>query len=320
MPIFKINNSKLEPISEKKIDLERDIQRPTEQNLETVFGLKFVCGALNQEFCVRVNEQDFYIDTVGFDESEKSIFLIEYKKEKSFSIIDQGFAYLSAMLNNKAEFVLEINERLNKKYSKRDINWEQSRIIFISNEFTNYQKSAINFKDLPMMLYKVRILDNGLIDYDEIKPHRTSESINKFIKDKKVQAVSREIKVYGQEDHFKPDWNLPLELFNILRQRILELDSNIIEKIQKHYIVFKASINGQQYNFCEIVAQASGLMIHLDIKINEISDPAHIVQDCLKVGHWATGNTKFRVTEIAGLEYAMTLIEQAHNDVIGKNI
>lgn len=27
MPIFKINNSKLEPISENKIDLERDIQK-----------------------------------------------------------------------------------------------------------------------------------------------------------------------------------------------------------------------------------------------------------------------------------------------------
>lgn len=33
MPIFKILNSKLEPISEKKIDLERDIQKLSEQNL-----------------------------------------------------------------------------------------------------------------------------------------------------------------------------------------------------------------------------------------------------------------------------------------------
>lgn len=34
MPIFKINNSRLEPISEKKIDLGCDIQKLTEQNLE----------------------------------------------------------------------------------------------------------------------------------------------------------------------------------------------------------------------------------------------------------------------------------------------
>lgn len=177
MPIYTIQNNLLKPISEKKFDLEHDIQKLTETNLKTIFGLSFVSGSLNQEFSVRAQEQDFYIDTLAFDEAQKSFVIIEYKKDKSFSVIDQGFAYLSAMLNHKADFILEANERLHKNLTKKDIDWEQSRVIFISPEFTNYQRNAINFKDLPIFLYEVRIYENNVVEFDPIKPYRTTESI-----------------------------------------------------------------------------------------------------------------------------------------------
>ena len=114
MPVFQHINNKLSQIKEKKVDLEKNIQRLTELNLETIFGLKFVSGSLNGEFAVKAQEQDFYIDTLAFDEAQRSLVIIEYKKDRSFSVIDQGFAYLSAMLNHKADFVLEINEKLGK--------------------------------------------------------------------------------------------------------------------------------------------------------------------------------------------------------------
>src|SRR3990167_5463925 len=196
MPVFFKVNNKLSQIKEKKADLERDIQQLTELNLETIFGLKFVSGSLNSEFSVRAQEQDFYIDTLAIDEAQRSIVIIEYKKDKSFSVIDQGFAYLSAMLNHKADFVLEINERLKKNFTKKDIDWEQSRIIFISPEFTNYQRNAINFKDLPLYLYEVRLYENDLYEFDPIKPYKTTESIGKLSNDKIIQSVSKEVKVY----------------------------------------------------------------------------------------------------------------------------
>ena len=47
MPLFKINHQKLELIDEKSINLERDIQRLTEQNLKKIFGLEFICSEFN---------------------------------------------------------------------------------------------------------------------------------------------------------------------------------------------------------------------------------------------------------------------------------
>ncbi len=318
MAIFKNNNSKLTYVKAQKLALEKDIQKLTEGNLDVIFGLKFISGSLNREFSVRANEQDFYLDTLAFDESKQSFVIIEYKKEKSFSVIDQGFAYLAAMLNNQAEFILEANEKLGKSFSKKDINWEESRVIFISNEFTNYQRNAINFKDLPIYLYEARIYENGLVEYDPIKPYRTSVSIKKISKDKTIEAVTKQVKVYSLDDLFNPSWSNSKELFDQLREKIMKLGPGISENIVKYYIAYKVLRNGQSYNFVEIVPQANGLKIYLDIKKSELKDQQNITEDATKVGHWATGSVKFGIQSLDEIDYAINLILQSFTKFYSK--
>ena len=103
MPIFKIEGKTLVSVKELQIDLEKDIQNLTEANLELVFDLKFI----SSEFSLH----NFRIDTLAFDDENNSFVIIEYKRDRSFSIIDQGYAYLYLMLNNKADFILEYNEK-----------------------------------------------------------------------------------------------------------------------------------------------------------------------------------------------------------------
>jgi RecB family endonuclease NucS len=47
------------------------------------------------------------IDTLAFDETSKAFIIIEYKRDKNISVIDQGFTYLGLMLENKADFIVE---------------------------------------------------------------------------------------------------------------------------------------------------------------------------------------------------------------------
>ena len=42
MPIFSVKDGKLELISEVQLNLEMDIQRMVEKNMNTVFGLNFI--------------------------------------------------------------------------------------------------------------------------------------------------------------------------------------------------------------------------------------------------------------------------------------
>ena len=299
MSIFKITQNQLTPIKEKPIKLEKDLQNLTENNLETVFGLKFVAS----EFSLH----NFRIDTLAFDEESKAFVIIEYKKDKNFSVIDQGYAYLSLMLENKADFILEYKERMNKNLKKDEIDWSQSRIIFVAPFFTNYQQNAINFKDLPIELWKVTKYENDTILFDQIQSSGKSESINTISKNQKIQKVSKEVKVYTEEEHLKNTSEDIRELYQNLKERILELGEGIEIKPKKVYIGF---ISGR--NFVDILPQKNQLKLWLNLKKGSLDDPKKYAKDVSTTGHWGNGDYEIIVDPKTDLDYLMTLIKQAY--------
>lgn len=315
MAIYIKSGNRIKPVKQTSFDLEKDIQKLVEENLETIFGLKFVSGVSNNEFSVRVQEQDFYIDTLAFDEHQKSFVIVEYKKDKNFSVIDQGFSYLSAMLHNKAEFVLELNRRLEKTFDKKDIDWERSRLIFISPEFTNYQKNAINFKDLPFSLYEVRVYENGIVEFDPINPFKTTESIQAFTKDKIVKDVSREVKVYTLDDLVKPNWDTTLTLLSEFEKQLLEAQSETKIKYTKKYIAYMSE-HGR--NYIEIIPQQQGLKIYYRFPHNYVKSSLKI-EDCSKVGHWTNGVSFIYLSETEQIPEAVKLAKESflylHKDI-----
>lgn len=308
MAIYKNDSGKLTSINKSKFDLEKEIQKLTEENLDTIFGLKYVSGSLNREFSVKAQEQDFYIDTLAFDEQEKSFVIIEYKKDRSFSVIDQGFSYLSAMLNNKAEFVLEVNERLEKTYSKDDIDWEQSRLIFISPEFTNYQKNAINFKDLPFFLYEVVAYGGGLVEFDQVKPFRATESINTFTKDKLINEVSQSVKVYDIDDLFKSDWGESRQVFEKARSEILQIDPRISDKVNKNHLVFGIG----HKKFCTLVPYKSKVVLDMHrTHPDNLDDPdKKVIYHERSPEYYGQHISHFTITSEDDISYAIYLAKQ----------
>ena len=99
MDLYKVKNNKIEQVDRESFKLEKDIQSLVEKNLDTLFELEFVCT----EFTIG----EFRLDTLCFDNETNSFVIVEYKKGSSYSVIDQGYSYLSVMLNNKSDFILE---------------------------------------------------------------------------------------------------------------------------------------------------------------------------------------------------------------------
>lgn len=235
MATFGIKKNKFTKIKEKKFDYEKDLQKLVEGNLNEIFGLDFVSGALNKQFIINNRE----IDTFAFDTQTKSFVVIEYKRDKSFSIIDQGYTYLALLLNNKAEFILHYNEVKNKNLRKDDIDWSQSRVIFIAREFTPYQRGAIEFKDLQFELWEVQLMEGNLVSFNQVKAAETKESITKVTRSKEVAEVSKEVKNPTYEEH-KKRANKDIQiLLEDLRERIFTLDENVKEKPVKNYLGYK---------------------------------------------------------------------------------
>ena len=141
MDLYQITKSGLKAVEKSAFDLEKDIQALVEANLSNLFDLQFV----SSEFTVG----EFRIDTLGFDEEASAFVIIEYKKGSSYSVVDQGYSYLSTMLESKAEFILEFQERTGKALKRDEVDWTQSRVIFVSPAFNTYQKNSVNFRDMP---------------------------------------------------------------------------------------------------------------------------------------------------------------------------
>lgn len=302
MPIFKIHNSNLTPIKEIPLAFEKDLQKITENNLKTIFGLDFV----SSEFALH----QFRIDTLAFDNETKSFVIIEYKRDRSLSVVDQGYAYLALMLNNKADFILEYNERERENLERKNIDWSQSRVLFLANSFTTYQQNAINFKDLPIELWEVKKYDNGTIFYSQLKPAESKESIKTISKNKTIENVSREVKKYSVEDHFKKGWENSRDLFDDIRNKILEIDPRIEEKVNKYYIGYKIGA----FNLCTIHVFRSKLRLDLvRVDREDLKDPEGKV---VKIQWQELGGGKqcnYVIKNEGDIGYALFLIKQVYN-------
>jgi len=301
MFLFKVEmDSQLKQIMQRKFSSEAELQRICEENLNTIFQLQFV----RSEFPLH----NFRIDTVAFDSASKAFVLIEYKRDKNFSVVDQGFAYLSLMLNNKADFILEYNENCNLNLKRTDVDWSQSRVYFVSPAFTAYQKQSINFKDLPIELWEVNFFDNREILFIPQRPVGATESIKTVSKQSvDIEKVSRELKVYTEDDHTSRTSNEVKILYEKLRDLILGIDNSVTMKPAKYWVGFASG----KKNFCDIVLQKRALKLYLNLKWGEIDDPAKLGRNVSKVGHWGNGDYEFELTTSSNFAYISNLIEQS---------
>ena len=297
MALYQINK-KLEYIKEKPFKLEKEIQELTEQNLKTVLGLEFV----KSEFALN----NFRIDSLAFDKEANAFVIIEYKRDKNFSVIDQGYAYLSLMLNNKADFILEFNESQNTTLKRNDVDWSQSRVLFVSPAFTNYQREAIYFKDLPIELWEVKRFENNTISFEQIQKAGAKESIKTISKtDNTIDKVVKEIKVYSEQEHLNNVSEEIKELYEKLKNAVLNLD-NLEIKPKKKYIAFVAGTN-----VIDVWPQRKALKIWINMNREELDDPKGLTRDISKIGHWGNGEYELQINSDEDLEYILSLVKQS---------
>ena len=299
MKLYNIRqDSELEPIKELPFKLEKDIQKICENNLEVIFELNFV----KSEFSLN----NFRIDTLAFEKEAQSFVIIEYKRDKNFSVIDQGYAYLSLMLNNKADFILEYNENCKDSLKKADVDWSQSKVIFVSPSFTPYQREAINFKDLPIELWEIKRYSNGSLIYNQIKTSGAQESIKTISKqDETIDKVSKEIKVYTEQEHLNKADDETRELYEKLKNAVLILD-NIEIKPTKLYVAFVADSN-----VVDVQIQHNRLKMWLNLAKGDLDDPKNLTRDVSNVGHWGNGHYELKIDDDENLEYVVSLIKQS---------
>lgn len=299
MSIYANKNGTISQVKEKPFKLEKEIQQLFEDNLSTIMGLELV----KSEFSIK-NKR---IDTLAYDHQNNAFIIIEYKRDKNISVVDQGFTYLGLMLENKADFIIEYNESLKKQLKRDDVDWSQTRVVFVSTSFTENQRLATNFKDIAIELWEVKRFENDTVSITPIKKSKSAESIKPITQqNKELKAVQDEIKVYTEEDHLVKPTEEIKELYELVRNRILALTDDVELIPQKMYIAFRKD----KKNFAYLHLQKKNLKIWLNAKWGEINEPKGIAYDVSNKGHYGYGDYEIDMKDDSQLEYILSLIKE----------
>lgn len=307
MKLYKPHSGSLQRVKTVPFKLEKEIQQLVEDNVSSLFELEFIKSELSYG--------NFRFDTLCFDKELNSFVIIEYKKGSSYSVIDQGYTYLSLLLNNKSDFILEYNETLDKNIKRDEVDWSQSKVIFISPQFTDYQKNSINFKNLPFELWEITRYTDESIGLNKISTESNvdiNSTISNESSDGVVRKVSKEIIRYDEEYHLsknknRPDW--VSELYRKLKNRILELGDNIEIRFGKQTIGFS-----NNKVFSDLILYNKGVGVVINLKKGKLKDSLNLTEDLSDKGHWGSGDYRIWLKSEDNLEYTISLIRQSYQN------
>lgn len=111
---------------------------------------------------------------------------------------------------------------------------------------------------------------------------------------------------YTHADHPHLQGGLARELFEAFRAQVLALDECVNEEFLKLYVAYKA-----ETNFVDVVPQAKGLRLSLNLGFPEIHDPNGMCRDVTNLGRWGNGNVEVRLERHADITYVVGLVRQA---------
>jgi predicted transport protein len=287
MTVFSQTGDMLTKITETPFKLEKELQILVEKNTQAIFGIDFV----KTEF--ELNR--LRIDSLCFDKKSKAFVIIEYKKEQNYSVIDQGATYRNLLLKNPAEFILLCNEAYDKNLKKSDVNWDKTKVIFVSPEFTENQRTALEESEKPTELWTVKRYSNKIIVFDQIQSEKRSSSnqIN-------ISACSEDIHLEKADDDIKT-------LYVKLKNKILSTFHDVVVEPKQTYIAFKHRVN-----FVDVIVQKSNLKLVINMKKGTLDDPKNLVRDISVLqGHFGNGDYEIQIKDNSDLDYVLGLVGQS---------
>lgn len=294
MPIFKIAGKRIEKIKPTKFlgsDKEKQLQRLMENNLCAVFEMTFIGSEYSTTHGGR-------IDTLAIDRDNRPV-IIEYKADKSATILLQGLYYMDWLVENKAEYEKVVKLKLRKEVP---INWKSGiRLILIAKSFEIWDKFAVNRIKEEVELYEYTIYENN-----ELKLEKTTLP-------KDFRGIPRtsitSIAEYTIEDQMKKIKSETVKKFvNKLRDKIKLISEDIEERAIKAHITFKSTAR-----FVLIHPQANQFWFDVKLPKNEIKKQ---FKDLDVRPHKDAVFTHIRCNEKTNLEHLVLLAEQAFENTL----
>lgn len=318
MPVFLNVDGKLKKLSLVSLDKEKALQKLVEDNLLEVLDIRFLASEYQTTNGGR-------IDTLAID-SDGAPVIIEYKRSRNDSVINQALSYLKWLKAQKKEFFeMLVLKKLGTPYVA-EIDWLNPRIICIAESYSKFDIDSLEVIPLRLELYKFHYYQNNLfvldrINGDDEKPGNNSNAISekvntkisehhgeKILITKSTSTDLDKISKHNLEKQLNRGQHAIKSLFGILQKKILEFDESIYEKINTNNVAFRIS-----KMFAEVHIQKDNIIIYL--RPIEYNDPVGMIFKVPDTHRW-TLNRGVRIKNESELHYIMSFIEQSYKDIL----
>ena len=291
MPLFNRNGGKLELIRPQEIDLEKNLQNLIENNLEEIFGCRFVAS----EFSTGLVHSG-RIDTIALSEDNNPV-IIEYKKVESSSLLNQSLFYLHWLYDHKGDFQIAVNKTL----GNIEIDWSNIRVICIAPKYKKYDLHAAEVMGAPIELWKYKNYENGMFNLEEV--FKNGKNTTKQPEQPVDIGASPS---WTYETHSNKLGSVQLkELLEEVKEYIMGLDESVEEAPKKLYIAYKIAKN---FVCVECFKKKIGLYLKFTQEYIKECEKKGIGRDMTRIGHFGTGNFEFVINGREDLEMAKELI------------
>ncbi len=312
MPIFEIEKGVTKRIKPTQFSLEKDLQKLMESNLKIIFNCEFVAT----EFSTG-NLHSGRIDTLALSEDFNPV-IIEYKKVASSELINQSLYYLHWIKDHKGDFQIAVNKALGKEI---EVDWSDIRVICLAPEYKKYDLHAVQVMGANIELWQYKIYENGILNIEEVYRKNPSASTTMIEENGKnpimveagrKAAITRRTANHTIEQHIENQSERIIELFNLIREYIVELDTSIEEAAKKHYIAYKTS-----QNFVCLQIYKNKISLYLKLNPDDVKPMPKQGRDMREIGHFGTGDFELTIKSLQDFEETRDLINKALQNIGG---
>jgi len=298
VPIFKVQSGKLKKLNIISLDKEKNLQSLLETNLMEALELRF----LATEFVTTAGGR---IDSVAIDANGAPV-IIEYKRNRNDNVINQALSYLKWLKTQKPAFFEKlVQDQLGKDVAdKIKLDWNNPRVICIAESYSKFDIDTVEVVPLRIELFKYRYYEGDIFGLERMNVSDQAEPVAQT----KADSASADLPKASVEMLRSKGTSVVQQLFDALRERILEIDENVEEKATQFYVAFRAS-----GNFAEVHIGKNQIKIHL--RPIDYIDPEGKVEKIPEGYNW-TMDRRIYLSSMNELDYILGIIEQSYKNVL----
>jgi predicted transport protein len=294
--LFRLKGKQPLELPARNVDLEKSLQTLIERNLETFLGVRFVAS----EHSTGKNHPG-RIDTLGLDENGRPV-IIEYKRNRSENVINQGLFYLDWLVDHRGDFADLVEKKIGKA-ARDEIDWSAPRLICIAADFTRYDEHAILQMGRNIELLRYKTYGDGLHLFEQVNSVQAGKQAQgEGRRSPKTVQKTVDVQVEGAPDDLK-------DLFFEIDTHLRSLGDDVQPTATKFYFAYKRIRN---FACVEVRPKLKHVLVFVNVDPSSVALKEGFTRNVKKIGHYGTGDLEITIRSTDDLERAKPLLLRSY--------